>query len=59
MNGKPLPRRGKADNFKAFAACGIVAVPENCRSYPILGGSISCNGADVEVVRKTRPKQLA
>ena len=59
MNGKPLPRRGKSDFFKAFAACGVVAVPENCRSYPILGGSIPCNGIDVEVVRKTGAKQLA
>ena len=52
MNGKPLSRRGKAGFFWAFAACGVVAVPENCRSYPILGGSMPCNGIDVEVVRK-------
>ena len=58
MNGKPLPRRGKADNFKAFAACRVVAVPENCRSYPILGGSIPRNGAYVEVVRESGAKQL-
>ena len=59
MNGKPLPRRGKVDNFKAFAACRVVAALENCRSYPILGGSMLCNGIDVEVVRKAGQKQLA
>lgn len=45
--------------FQDLSAFRVVAVPENCRSYPILGGSMPCDGIDVEVVRKTGAKQLA
>lgn len=45
--------------FQDLSAFRVVAVLENCHSYPIHGVSMPCNGIDVEVVRKTGAKQLA
>ena len=36
--------------FQVLPAVRVVAVLENCRSYPILGASIPCNGIAVDVV---------